>query len=93
MTLQIPRTTTEMPTNLLIQRFPDLRIEILNYYQKSSVFRQICSDYALIVSWLKQNPRDECSSSMAQEHAIELLKELGNEARDFIKRQSSDLWR
>ena len=93
MKMQNHGVAIETPTNILIRRFPDLRIEILNYYQQSKVFREICNDYALLISWLKKNPRDESESSLAHKHVSELLEEIGSEAHDFIKRQRPDLWR
>ena len=93
MKLHKTETSSEVPADLLIKRFPDHKNSILNYYNKSAVFRDICSDYDDLSSWLERNPTVEGQSSVAHTHAIELLDELASEAIDFLRRQRPELWR
>ena len=72
----------------VISRFPAHKVTINEFYDNSPTFREICADYAEIVTWIEKNCQPEKRPSKNCDYALEVLKDLEAEIIDCLDRNN-----
>lgn len=83
----MPRINVEQPISpldLVISRFPTRIENVMELYSKNPTFREICVDYAELVTWLENYCQSENEPSGSLYHTLELLRDLETEITDFL---------
>ena len=74
------------PPDSILSRFPDRTEVIKEFYENSATFREICTDYEEMVTWIEKHCQSEKQSSKNCDYALELLKDLEAEILDCLER-------
>jgi hypothetical protein len=87
----MPTNNTEQ-TNFsldpILSRFPTQKDTVNEFYENSPTFREICADYAEMVTWIEKYCQSEKQASKNCEYAQELLIDLEAEIIDCLKRNN-----
>ena len=67
------------------ERFPDWRTEVLQLLKESDDFRELCTDYRDLASWLAACDRSVEAQKAAVEEGRVLLRELEQEILDMLQ--------
>ena len=80
--------TDQSKSNLdhVFRRFSNRTDTIKELHENSPTFREICADYAEMVTWIENNCQKEKQSSKNCEYALEVLKDLEAEIIDCLDR-------
>ena len=70
--------------DLVIGRFPTRKDRIKELYMNSPTFREICTDYAEMVSWIENYCQSEKQPSKNCDYALEVMKDLETEIIDCL---------
>ena len=68
--------------------FPEISYDIKICHRRNPVFRDICSDYLELFTWLQQNPPQVGQNLQVYDQALEKLVELGKELRSYLYQDS-----
>ena len=72
----------------VLNRFPTRTETIKTLCNNSPTFREICADYAEIVTWIEKNCKPEKQPSKNCDYALEVLKDLEAEIIDCLDRNN-----
>ena len=84
----MPNINTEQSKfapDCVLSRFPNRKETINAFYETSPTFREICGDYAEMVTWIENYCQSEKQPSVNCDYALETLNDLEAEIIDCLE--------